>query len=144
MKYLRKLEDKILNGLLFLLPRNPEKDENSIVLRFTFGIFEGLMLAAAIGSTVSSVVQRRKARKSSEKMAQKARLQREKEAKDMEEAQKASRTPLAPRNQQLEVQASPTSAMKAKRGALGIKSSKRGKSKLRIGSGSGGTGARYA
>ena len=93
MKYLRKLEDKILNGLLFLLPRNPEKDENSIVLRFTFGIFEGLMLAAAIGSTVSSVVQRRKARKSSEKMAQKARLQREKEAKDMEEAQKASRPP---------------------------------------------------
>ena len=141
MNYFSELEDRLIEGWLSLFPPKTDIDKKTVTLYFDFGL--SLLFAAMIASTVTSAVQRRKSRKSQEKMAEEARKQQAKEAKAMADAEKKSRTPLAPKEQQLAVQARPTTATRS-RGSLGIKSSKRGKSKLRIGSGSGSVGARYA
>ena len=80
-------------------------------------------------------------------MAEEARRQQAKEAEAMAKAQKESRTPLpppTPKKQQLPVQSDPLSSSYGGTGGLKVRSAKRGKSKLRIGSGSGSVGARYA
>jgi len=141
MNFLSKLEDKFIDGWLFVFPPQTEADKKTVTLHFDFLI--PLLLASFVGSTISSSVQRRKLRKSQEKMANKARRQQADADKAMENAQRDSRTPLPPKDQELRTQAQPLAAASTK-GSLGIRGAKRGKAKLRIGSGSRSVGARYA
>tara|TARA_B100000745_G_scaffold122814_2_gene79699 strand:+ start:8216 stop:8638 length:423 start_codon:yes stop_codon:yes gene_type:complete len=139
IKFLSRLEDKLLDYLIRVLPK-PKKKDNTITLHaFFLGLTAMQLLAVTVAAgTVASVVQRRKARKMQEAMRRKARLQQARQNAEMLKAEKQSRTPPAPKAQQLAVQAKPDTAVSS----LGNRSalSGRGKSKLRIG---GKTGTRY-
>ena len=138
IKYLSKLEDQVLDGLLWLFPPKSKEDENSVTL-YILDILAVLAVATFIGGTVTSAVQKRKARKSQEKMQEKARAQQAKEAMEMAKAERESRTPLPPREQQLSIQARPDTASTSS-SSNRTAGNRRGKSKLRI---SGNVGSRY-
>ena len=137
--FLSKLEDRILDGILWLLTpfAKGKTDDNSVRLYFFTGV-EWAFLAVMLAGTATSAVMARKARKSSERMAKKQMAAQKKEALAIQDAEKKSRTPKEPKNQQLAIQGTPTKAKK--RNVLAI-SGRGGKGSLRVGA-SGNYGAR--
>jgi len=99
------------------------------------------MIVASLAGAGVSAVNAKKARKSQEKMQKTQLAQQKKESALAREAGKETRTPPAPKQQQLAVQAAPKTP-KRTRGSLAIRS-RGGKGGLRVGSG-GQYGARVA
>jgi len=99
-----------------------------------WGITE-LIIAMIVASSVTagaSIVNARKARKSQERMSKRQRSEQKKESNLAIQAEKASRTPPEPKNQQLPVQTTPKTPEKRK-GSLAI-GRRGGKAGLRVGS----------
>ena len=140
-QFLDKLEDRILNGVLWLLePFMKDKTEdNSVYLYFDLGLSIIIGSIIAAGSMAYSSSRQRSAQK---KMAKKQMAQQAKETKMLAEAEKSTRTPQAPKNQQLTIQATPKSAKRTS-SSLAIGSRKGGKGSLRTGT-AGNYGARVA
>ena len=135
--FLSKLEDRILDGIQWILaPFSEEKTDDNSVCLYLFGL-EGIIIAALIGAGTAAVISR-KNRKAQQSMAKKQMAAQKKESLAIQEAEKKSRTPKEPKNQQLAIQGTPTKAKK--RNVLAI-SGRGGKGSLRVGA-SGNYGAR--
>ena len=135
--FLSKLEDRILDGIQWILaPFTEEKTDDNSVCLYLFGL-EGIIIAALIGAGTAAVISRKK-RKAQQSMAKKQMAQQKREAKAMKEAEESSRTPREPKNQQLSIQGTPKKAKKS--GPLAIRG-RGGKGSLRVG-GTGNYGAR--
>ena len=143
-QFLSKLEDRILEGMLHVLkalgPFPDKKDKSSVTL-YVWDLGLSIVIASIIasGSMAVSSFQQRRAQK---KMAKKQMAQQAKETKMLAEAEKSTRTPQAPKNQQLTIQATPKSA-KRTQSSLAIGRRKGGKGSLRTGK-AGNYGARVA
>ena len=143
-QFLSKLEDRILEGMLHVLkaldPFPDKKDKSSVTL-YVWDLGLSIVIASIIasGSMAVSAIQQRRAQK---KMAKKQMAQQAKETKMLAEAEKSTRTPKVPKNQQLTIQTAPKTAKRAA-GSMAIKSRAGGKGGLRTGT-SGNYGARVA
>mgnify|MGYP003136262040 CR=1 FL=1 len=140
--FLSKLEDRILDSILWLFaPFAKGKTANNSVRLYFFTGFEWALLASiAIGTGTSAVIAR-KNRKSQERMAKKQLQQQKRESAAILEAQETTRTPVAPKNQQLPIQGTPRKAKKRSDLSISGRGSRRGKGSLRVGA-SGNYGAR--
>ena len=141
--FLSKLEDRILDGILWVFTPfiwKKDRDDKSVVL-YDLGtsIIVSMIIGSLIGAGTSAVLAR-KNRKSQENMARKQMSQQKKESEAILEAERQTRTPKEPKNQQLAIQGVPKKAKRT--GSLAIRG-RGGKGSLRVG-GAGNYGARIA